>query len=115
MNKAHLELIQLNYEKACDAYVKAFARQLGRDGQRACMGDDTYKYAVIGNRVYDFSLIRFVVDNQMSKEDFTEWEEYNQNCDWEKHITIEDWHEGHRVSDEVMEDCKNKAEEKYTL
>lgn len=115
MNKAHLELLQLNYERACDAYVKAFARQLELDEQRACMGDDTYKYAVIGNKVYDFTFIRFVVDNQMSKEDYAEWKEYNENCDWEKHITIEDWFEGHKVSDEAVEDCKKKASEKYTL
>lgn len=78
MNKAHLQLLRGNFEKAVSEYLAAFLEMYEWDAHYGYwVADDcTGIYAYGDDYFINVSDIIYIVDNQVKKEDFDEWYKY---------------------------------------
>lgn len=79
MNKAHKKLLKENYEKACNAYIGMLAEMWGWDAKSYgyWVGDEVGGIYSYGECTFiDMEDIIFCVDNDVEKEEYSEWQEY---------------------------------------
>jgi hypothetical protein len=125
MNKAHKELLKENYEKACNDYVAALLGMWELDSYYGFFIADEvggiYDYGC-GSFTIDMQDIIYCVENNVSKDEYYEWQEYSVKCS-EYHLPILNlnaWHKGaprhdftkldalKKDLDEAIENEKNK-------
>ena len=76
-NKTDLKAI---YEKACNAYLKAFCEKHGfdyEDASRSWVGDDVGGIAEAGDYVIGMATIRTDIDMDAPEEEFGKWYDYS--------------------------------------
>lgn len=118
MNKAHIELIKRNYEKACDDYIKAFCNAYNLRNDTFWVADEVGGILSIGDYYFNFSDIKTAVDKQASDEELFAWYDYHILTGYDsglKEINLTSWLKGfpHPTREEI--DAMYKEQEKKNL
>ena len=98
MNKAHIQLLKKNYEKACNEYVKALLSLWGVDYKYGYwIGDEVGGvYDVDGWITIGMQDVVYCVENNVTSKEVEEWQDYYIKC----HnynlptINLNAWHKG---------------------
>ena len=99
MNKAHKKLLKENYENACNAYIGMLVEMWDWDAKSYgyWVGDEvggTYSYGEC--TFINMEDIIFCVDNDVEKEEYSEWQEYCMFAHEYKQTmpNFKSWHKG---------------------
>lgn len=117
MNKAHKELLKENYEKACNAYVLALLNMWGLDAHYGYfVGDEVGGVYDYGDGMFTIGMdeIIYCVVNNISKETFYEFQEYNIEAHslGFDYINLKSWCKGcPRLSKEQIKELRDKRKE----
>ena len=107
------EMLKTNYKNAVHDYSKKFCNSYGYVYEpNEWVADDVGGVLMVGDWYVNFNTIKYCVDNDVPKEEFTDWYEYCMDvADISPRITlpsIEAWHRGFvRLTDEQIKTLKD--------
>ena len=110
MNKAHIQLLKENYEKACNDYVAALLNLWDSDGYWIG-GEVGGVYDIDGWITIDMQDIVYCVENNVTSKEVSEWQDYYVKChDYNlPAMNLNAWHKGAPRHDFTKLDAAKKA------